>query len=71
MQSVPEMSVPTGTKITFFVSLFFRVEPTAHGGSQAQGLIGATAASLHHSHINARSEPHLRPTPQLAAMPDP
>ena len=29
----------------------------------------ARAASLHHSH--AGSEPHLRPTPQLMAMPDP
>ena len=31
----------------------------------------ATAASLHHSHSNARSEPRLRPTPQLMATPDP
>ena len=38
---------------------------TAHGGSQARGLIGTTAAGLHHSHSNARSEPCLRPTPQL------
>ena len=27
----------------------------AHGGSQAGGLIGATAASLHHSNSNSRS----------------
>ena len=27
--------------------------------------------SLHHSHSNAGSELHLRPTPQLTAMPDP
>ena len=26
---------------------------------------------LHHSHSNARSEPHLQPTPQLAATMDP
>ena len=31
----------------------------------------ATVAGLHHSHSDARSEPHLRPTPQLEAMPDP
>ena len=29
------------------------------GRTQARGLIGATAASLHHSHSNAGSEPHL------------
>ena len=31
----------------------------------------AAAASLHHRHSNARSEPYLRPTPQLMATPDP
>ena len=34
----------------------------AYGGSQAKGLTEAVAAGL---------EPRLRPTPQLAAMPDP
>ena len=43
----------------------------AYGGSQARGLIGATPATLRHSHSNARSELHLRPIPQLTAMPDP
>ena len=43
----------------------------AYGSSQARGLIGATAAGPRHSHSNARSKPCLRPTPQLAAMPDP
>ena len=43
----------------------------AYGGSQARGPIGATAASLHHSHSNAGSEAHLQPIPQLTAMPDP
>ena len=33
--------------------------------------IGAVAASLHPSHSHTRSEPRLRPTPQLMAMPDP
>ena len=33
--------------------------------------IRTTAASLHHSHSNLGSEPHLWPTPQLMAMPDP
>ena len=45
--------------------------PTAYEGSQARGLIGAVAAGLHQSHSNAGSEPHLQPTPQLMAMPDP
>jgi len=41
------------------------------GGSQARGLIGATISTPCHSHSNARSEPCLRPTQQLKAMPDP
>ena len=47
-----------------FLSFFFspRATPAAYGGSQARGRIGV--ASLHHSHSNARWEPHLRPTPQ-------
>jgi len=56
----------------FFLSFcLFRASPEAYGGSQARGLMGATAAGLRHSHSNARSEPHLRPTPQLTATPDP
>ena len=43
----------------------------AYGGSQARGPIVAAAAGLHHSHSNGRSEPRLRPTLQLTAMPDP
>ena len=42
----------------------------AYGGSQARAQIGAAASGLHHSHSNMGSEPCLRPTPQLAAMPD-
>ena len=42
----------------------------AYGGSQASGLIGATAAGLHHSHSNARSQLHLQTTSQLTATPD-
>ena len=47
-----------------FVFLLFRAVPAAYGGSYTRGGIRATAASLHHSHGNARSEPCLRPTPQ-------
>ena len=57
----------------YFLGLFVfsRAAPMARGGSQTRGLIGAVAASLHHSHSNARSEPCLQPTPQLMATPDP
>ena len=43
----------------------------AYGYSQARGLIKAVATSLRHNHSNMGSELHLRPTPQLTAMPDP
>ena len=55
----------------FFFFFFFCATPVAHGGSQPRGLIGAVTASLRHSHSNARSEPRLRPTPQLMARQDP
>ena len=42
----------------------------AYGSSQARGQTGATVAGLCQSHSNAGSEPRLRPTPQLTAMPD-
>ena len=35
-----------------------------------RGWIGAAIASLCYSHINARSEPHLWPTPQLREVTD-
>ena len=57
----------------FFVFFFFAISwaaSAAYGGSQARGLIGAVAASLHQSHSNAGSEPCLQSTPQLTAMPD-
>ena len=61
-------------KVFYFITFrfcIFRAPPAAHGGSQARGLIGAVATGLHHSHSNAGSETHLRPTPQLTATPDP
>ena len=54
----------------FFFFFLFRAAPMAYGDSQARGLIGATAAGLCQNPSNARSEPHLQPTPQLTAMPD-
>ena len=51
--------------------IYSRATPMAYGGSQAQGLIRALAAGLHHSHSNKGSELRLQPTPQLMATPDP
>ena len=50
---------------------FFRAAGTAYRSSRAMGPTEATVTGLHYSHSNARSEPHLRPIPQLTAMPDP
>ena len=56
----------------FFLSFAIsRAAPAVYGGSQARGRIGAAATCLRQSHSNAGSEPRLRPTPQLMAMPDP
>ena len=49
----------------------FRAVPAAYGGSKAGGPVGAVVAGLHHSYSNARCEPHLQPTPQITATPDP
>ena len=38
------------------VCVLFRATPMAYGHSQVRGQIRAVAASLHHSHSNARSE---------------
>ena len=54
-----------------FCFLLFRATPEVYGDSQARGPIGSTAAGLRQSHSNARSDPGLRPTPQLTATPDP
>ena len=62
--------VSYASSLCFFCLFFFRAPLLAYGGSQARGGIGAVAASLHHSHSNARSELNLRPTPQLMAMLD-
>ena len=51
--------------------LLFRAAPEAYGGSQARGQIRAAATGLCHSQSHARSQPSLRPTPQLTALPDP
>ena len=55
----------------FFLFWFFGAVPSAYGGFQARGQNRASATGLYHSHRNARSEPHLRPTPQFMATLDP
>jgi len=63
--------------LSFYFILFFclfafsRAASAAYGDSQARGPIGAVATGLRQSHSNVGSEPHLRPTPQLTARPDP
>ena len=60
--------------LSSFLSLFlclFRAKAAAYGSSQARVPIGAAVAGLRQSYSNARSEPHLWPTPQLMATPDP
>ena len=69
-------SLPLSCVHYYYFFVFFclsRATPTAYGGSQARGRIGAVASGLRHSHShsNTRSEPSLQPTPQLTAMPDP
>ena len=77
--TMPNSSRQSSSRIFFFFCSFiyiyiyiyslFRATPAAYGGSWARGLTGAGAASLYHN--NTGSEPHLWPTPQLIAMPDP
>ena len=57
----------TGTSVFLcvVVVLLFRAAAVAYGGFQARGSIRAIAAGLRHSH--ARSNLHLRSTPQLPA----
>ena len=64
---------PFGRHWNFFVFFFVfsRAAFAAYGGSKGRGLIGAVAAGLRQSHSNAGSKPHLQPTPQVKAMPDP
>ena len=50
-----------GRSIFFVCVCLFRAIPAAYGSSWARGRIGGVAVGLHHSHSNARSEPHLQP----------
>ena len=68
---LPSLSASSSTFFFFCLFVFSRATPTAYGGSQARGLIGAVAAGLHQSHSNAGSKLRLQPTPQLTAKLDP
>ena len=57
--------------ISFCLFTISRAAPTAYGGSQARGLIGAIVTGLRQSHGNTGSKLCLQPTPQLMAMLDP
>ena len=55
-----------------FIYCLFRAASVARRSSQDRGRIGATAASLYHSHaMPDPSELRLQPTPQFTAMLDP
>ena len=47
-----------------FVCLLLMALHSAYGSSQARGWIRAATAGLHHSHIDARLEPHLQSMPE-------
>ena len=47
------------TLFYFWSFVLFRAAPMAYGGSQARGLIVATAAILYHSHSNATTKLYL------------
>ena len=54
-----------------FLNVFVFLAPHHWHISQAGVASQLTAASLYHSHSHTRSKLHLRPTLQLATMPDP
>ena len=72
LKSFPNVQFLFGSLVRIF--FFFspsRAKCRTYGNSQARGQIRAIAACLCHSNSNARSEPCLRPTPQLTATLDP
>ena len=65
---MPGQTLPRGTSLILF--FLFMSSPAAYGISWPRSLIRAAAADLCHSPGNTGSEPYLRLTPQLAAIPD-
>ena len=69
---VPQLVYPySSLERHFCCCCFLGPCPEVYGRSQARDWIGATAASLRHSHSNKGSEPCLGSTPQLMARLDP
>ena len=64
-------SFPLFILFFYFLSFFFFLPFLGSHPWHIMGLIRAVAAGLRQRHSNAGSEPHLQPTPQLMAMPDP
>ena len=65
MKNPTERSIRKNKLLFPYLFIFpFTTAPVAYGSSQDGGQIGAAAASLHHRHSNAGSEP-------LVEMPDP
>ena len=54
----------------FFCFCFLGPHPQ-HTEVPRLGVESAAVAGSHHSHSNTGSDPHLQPTPQLMATPDP
>ena len=48
-KNFPSLTVHATSIFRLFLSFYFRAAPAAHGGSQARGPIGATAADLRQS----------------------
>ena len=69
MISILSLSGQFVSSCNFFL-YFFRAMSVACEISQMRDQMGATIASLRHSHSSAKSELHLQPTPQLMAIPD-
>ena len=59
---------PLSHRGTPFSFSLFSAEPEAYESSQVRGRTGAAAAGPPHSPSNVRSDLHLRPTPQPAAI---
>ena len=64
-------SVPFFFFFGFWLFAFSRASPMQYRGSQTRGLIGSIITGLCQRHRNTWSKPHLQPTPQLTATPDP
>ena len=66
------VDVPVELVLSFFFLFIFLGSHPWHMEVPRPGVqVRVTAAGLYHSHINAGSEPHLQPTPQLTSTLDP